>query len=292
MPDITVTAHDGIELAVRDHGGDGPDVLFLHGATRTLEDWAPVVQRLSGVRAVAMDLRMHGRSGVPEAIEWEDFVHDVGAVVDTLALSEPVVVGHSFGGVLAMAYAAARHGCRGAVNVDGFDFRQRELFDELDPAEVDRFLEGFRIGSDNFITPDAGDDAWLDDQRRMIAGIDAAWKIPDDVSASSFERTFVRTADGWARRPPNSFFDKTNAGLWSDPLAILGQVTCPAVYVVCRPPDESGMFAAARAGLERHVRAISADKPGVRLETIDATHGVIFEKPDEIASLVSSLVHA
>jgi pimeloyl-ACP methyl ester carboxylesterase len=290
MPDITVGTHDGLELAVRDHRGEGPDVLLLHGATRTLEDWAPVLQHLSGVRAVAMDLRMHGRSGVPETIEWDDFVRDTGAVVDALALSEPVVVGHSFGGVLATAYAAASPGCRGAMNIDGFDFRQPELFDDLDPADVDRFLDGFRVGSDTFITPDAGDDAWLEDQRRTTGEIDATWKIPGDVSASSFERTFVRTASGWARRPPNTFFDKTNAGLWADPLAILEEVTCPVVYVVCRPPGEAGMFAAARTGLERHIGAIAAARPHVRLETIDATHGVIFEKPAEIAELISSLV--
>jgi pimeloyl-ACP methyl ester carboxylesterase len=289
MSDRVVIAHDGIELAVRDHGGDGPDVLFLHGATRTLEDWAPVLGHLPGVRAVAMDLRMHGRSGIPETIEWDDFVRDIGTVVEALSLSEPVVVGHSFGGVLAMDHAT-RPGCRGAVNVDGFDFRQRELFDGLDQTEVDRFLERFRIGADNFITPDAGDDTWLDGQRRMIAQMDAGWNVPDDVSAASFQRTFIRTDDGWARRPPNTFFDKTNAGLWSDPLAILREVTCPTVYVVCRPAGDSGMFAAARAGLERHIRTTSEGNPDVRLETIDATHGVIFEKPDEIAAIVRSLL--
>jgi len=72
--DLVVTAHDGVELAVRDHGGDGPDVLFVHGAQRTLEDWAPVLQHLPAIRAVAFDLRMHGGSGVPTAPTPEDFI--------------------------------------------------------------------------------------------------------------------------------------------------------------------------------------------------------------------------
>ena len=41
-----------------------------------------------------------------------------------------------------------------------------------------------------------------------------------------------------------------------------------------------------RAGLERHIGAIAAERPNVRLETIDATHFVIVEKPDEIAAMI------
>ena len=33
-------------LAVVDHGGDGPDVVLLHGANRTLRDWTPVLDHL------------------------------------------------------------------------------------------------------------------------------------------------------------------------------------------------------------------------------------------------------
>ena len=64
------------------------------------------------------------------------------------------------------------------------------------------------------------------------------------------------------------------------------------VYVVRRPPGDAGMYAAARAGLERHVRAIAVEHPNVRLETIDATHGVIFEQPGEIAAMIRALVGA
>ncbi|MGH8990286.1 MAG: hypothetical protein ACRDYV_03710 [Acidimicrobiia bacterium] len=39
-------------------------------------------------------------------------------------------------------------------------------------------------------------------QRRM----DEELHIPDEVSASTLDRVFVRTADGWTRRPSNRFF--------------------------------------------------------------------------------------
>lgn len=78
----------------------------------------------------------------------------------------------------------------------------------------------------------------------------------------------------------------------ADPLAMLRQITGPVVYVACRPPGDTGMFATARAGLERHVGAITAEHPNVRLETIVATHGVMFEQPGEIAAMMDALVTA
>ena len=295
MNDLVVTAHDGLELAVRDNGGEGHDVVFIHGVQRTLEDWAPILGRLSGVRAVAADLRFHGRSGVPEDASWNDFVRDIDAVVDHLGLSDPFVVGHSFGGMLAMGYAAGHPDCPGVMNIDGFDFRQRELFDDLEPGVVDAFLQDFRARTSSSVPADAGDDAWLAEQQASIRQLNEMWKIPDEVASATLERVFVRTAEGWERRPPNPnrFFDFTDGEDWTaDPLATLRQITGPVVFVVCRPPGDAGMFATARAGLERHVGAIAAEHPNVRLETIVATHGVIFERPGEIAAMIGALVAA
>jgi pimeloyl-ACP methyl ester carboxylesterase len=306
MTDLVVTAHDGIELAVRDHGGEGPDVLMLHGAQRTLEDWAPVLSHLPGVRAVAMDLRFHGRSDVPPTLAWNDFLIDVDSVITSVGLESPLLVGHSFGGVIAMADAVAHPERAGVVNVDGFDFRQRELFDEVDPAEVDRFLEDFERERANFIPPDAGNDAWLEEQHEMMQQINSTWKVPDDLAAATLERIFVRDGGGWKRRPPNVFFDILDApdattrkeGVRSyhpsdpsaDVLHLMRETTVPTVFVLCRPPDEAGMFAKARSGLERHIRTIASSNANVRLETVDATHGVIFEQPARVAEVVRSLL--
>ena len=289
MSDHLVTAHDGIDLAVRDYGGEGPDVLFVHGAQRTLEDWTLVLQHLSGIRAVAFDLRMHGRSGVPAATTLNDFVRDIDTVAREVGLSRPLVIGHSFGGVLALQDVSAHPDRAGVVDIDGFDFRQRELYDRIDAAEVDRFLDGFRFESGD----DNGDDSWLEHQHEMMRGLNAAWQVPDDVATATFERIFVREGSGWVRRPPNTFFDLVNApdGI-GDPLGPLRETQAPTVFVVCRPPGESGMFAEGRKGLERHVRTIASERPHIRLETIDATHGVIFERPDAIAAIIRTLTGA
>lgn len=289
MSDLVLTAHDGVDLAVRDHGGEGPDVLLVHGAQRTLEDWVPVLQHLSGIRAVAFDLRMHGRSGTLAAATLDDFVRDIDTVVREFGLSRPLVVGHSFGGVLALQDASGHPDRAGVVDIDGFDFRQRELYDQIDTAEVDRFLDGFRFASGD----DSGDDAWLDQQRETMSSLNAAWQIPADVATATFGRMFLREGPDWVRRPPNTFFDLVNApdGI-GDALGPLRRTQVPAVVIVCRPPGEGGLFAEGRKGLERHVRTIASERPHIRLETIDATHGVIFEKPMAIAKVVRAMLGA
>ncbi|MEU4928337.1 alpha/beta hydrolase [Streptomyces yokosukanensis] len=127
------TRIDGI--AVLDHGGEGPDVVLLHGANRTALDWEPVRPHLAGLRLVAMDLRGHGRSASASSYEWEDHLADVDAVVRALGLRRPWLVGHSLGGMIAVRYAASRN-CAGVVDLDGFGGGVSTLYPGLTPQEV------------------------------------------------------------------------------------------------------------------------------------------------------------
>ena len=79
---------NGVDLAVRDHGGQGPGLLLSHGFGRTLVDWAGVAPHLTGRhRVLAMDLRAHGHSGTgPWTLT--DVLDDVAAALDVLALPD------------------------------------------------------------------------------------------------------------------------------------------------------------------------------------------------------------
>lgn len=116
----SVTKVGDLPLSVRDYGGSGQDVLLLHGGGRTAEDWDPfaTVLRENGLRPVAMDLRSHGASG-SAAWTWSAAADDVTAVVDTLGLVKPIVIGHSLGGMIAAVWATEHPECRLAVNLDG-----------------------------------------------------------------------------------------------------------------------------------------------------------------------------
>src|SRR5690242_8611609 len=78
--------------------------VFLHGLGRSTEDWRAVFERLGGARSlVALDLRALRDEGPPAHPERQGEL--VGALVDTLGLPPVVLVGHSYGGHVALAVA-------------------------------------------------------------------------------------------------------------------------------------------------------------------------------------------
>ena len=92
-------------------GGEGPEVVLLHGWPDTAELWEEVAAGLvaGGCRVIAPDLRGCGRSSKPEATSDYDMsllVGDVIAVMDALGAERATVVGHDWGAALAWALAA------------------------------------------------------------------------------------------------------------------------------------------------------------------------------------------
>lgn len=94
-----------------DDGGTGDlPVVFLHSAAGSTEHWRAQLDHLrASRRAVAIDLRGHGRSESPRNGDFKiaSMAEDVASVVDALGLARFVLVGHSMGGAVAVSYAAA-----------------------------------------------------------------------------------------------------------------------------------------------------------------------------------------
>jgi pimeloyl-ACP methyl ester carboxylesterase len=113
LPSLTCVTPDGVELAVYDFGGAGPDLLFVHATGFCAGVLLPLAQRLADrFRCHALDLRGHGRSGRPPDgdYSWSGFGVDVLAVVDRLGLEAPSGFGHSCGGASLLLAEQARHG--------------------------------------------------------------------------------------------------------------------------------------------------------------------------------------
>ncbi|MBC3841875.1 alpha/beta hydrolase [Streptacidiphilus sp. 4-A2] len=113
---LTVTAHDGAELAVYADGPeDAPVTLVLaHGWTLDASAWRQQADDLASgpdaVRVVRYDQRGHGRSRSGGGACSIDLLgRDLAAVVEQAVPTGPVVLGgHSMGGMTIMALAAAR----------------------------------------------------------------------------------------------------------------------------------------------------------------------------------------
>jgi len=280
--DNLVRSPDGVELAVRDHGGVGPDVLFLHGRSRTLADWPPVLAYLDGIRAVSIDQRWHGRSGVGGSVSIDALIGDIDSVIRALALQRPLLVGHSMGGVIATHYAALHDGCAGVLNIDGLDTRF------LEPSEDDTSPRApvRRRGADH------GDMAWYLEEVERLQRADDEFGVPPDVIDASIERTLVQDDGGtWHRRPPRAFYE-LGLGADTDRLDVaLEKAQCPVVTLLCTgepktPSERDAPMSAARDAMLRALGPL----PYADVRTIDGSHAVIWEKPDEIAAIVRSML--
>src|SRR3954454_17347822 len=122
---------------VHDAGGTGPGVLLLHGMTRTLADWYPVLRLLpEPLRPVAVDFPGHGASGGGADWHWRTQLQVVDELIEGLGLGPTVLVGHSLGGMIATAAAVSSDRLLGAVNVDGHGVGTAAQFAALDEATV------------------------------------------------------------------------------------------------------------------------------------------------------------
>ena len=131
---MAAAARNATELAY-DIDGDGVPVVLLHGLTFDRRSWRPIVERLgASVRSIAIDLPAHGESRDAPA-PLEDVAAQIHGLLGSLAVEQPIVVGHSMSGGLACIYAAA-YPVRGVVFVDsGPDLQSfAELIQRLAPA--------------------------------------------------------------------------------------------------------------------------------------------------------------
>lgn len=113
---------------------EGPAVVLLHGLTFDHRMWLPVMEALpSGRRAVALDLPGHGASPPAREPGLAAVVEAVHEAVAAAGIERPVVVGHSIGGPIAAAYAAA-HPAAGVVSVEA-------------PLRMERFAPAIRAAA-------------------------------------------------------------------------------------------------------------------------------------------------
>ena len=97
-----------VQLAYRTWGGgEGVPVVLLHALGEDGEDWrGPLLSHLSAEhRLYAPDLTGHGASDWPGTYGLEQQRDDLAAFLDALALDRVVLVGHSYGSILAYLLA-------------------------------------------------------------------------------------------------------------------------------------------------------------------------------------------
>ena len=131
-----VTVDEGVQLEVLDWGGSGRSNVLLAGLGDTahvFDDFAPILAKRYRVYGVTR--RAHGRSSAPSlGYESARLAEDVVRAIAALALTKPVIVGHSLAGE-ELHVLGTRHATQvaGLVYVDAA-FNRADGSDDYDAA--------------------------------------------------------------------------------------------------------------------------------------------------------------
>ena len=88
--------------------GEGKPLVLLHGIFGSSDNWLTQARMLSThFRTYAVDLRNHGHSPHEEVFDYPSMVADVLEFIETNKIADPVLIGHSMGGKVAMNFAVA-----------------------------------------------------------------------------------------------------------------------------------------------------------------------------------------
>ncbi len=245
--------------------GTSPDVLAIHGLTGHGQRWQTLATRhLSDVTIAAPDLLGHGRSSwaAPWTIE-----ANVAALADLVDGGEPVVVvGHSFGGAVALNLAAARPDLVAAlvlldpaVSLDGA--WMRDIAEDMlaSPDYTDRAEARSEKANGSWGDVDADElDRELDEHLVGLAGGRVGWRIsipammsywselarPITLPSNMIPTTLVRAV----RTTPPYVTDELLAGLAARPGFELLDFDCDHMVAQSLPAETAAVI---RKQLER-----------------------------------------
>ena len=252
--------------------GTTPDrwVLFLHGFLGAGRNWASIGRGLVNERpdwgVVLTDLRLHGESqGLAPPHTIASSAGDVNSLILHLQGRETVIVGHSFGGKVALA--AARAG--------GTDLKQVWVMDSTPTAGRTG------AGADRLLALLAGLPRRFDERGEVVAAVRAAGF---DVHIADWVATnLVRRSDGYGWKFDLAALDLLledfyREDLWSvvDP-SVAGR----EVFFV-RATHGSILEADAAARIGR----LEADGECVRLIDLEGGHWLNMENPDGVLELL------
>lgn len=99
---------DGVQINVAIWEGEGKNIICIHGITANCRSWDVVASAISPKHKVtAMDLRGRGGSDKPDTgYSLDHHLRDITFLMDDLGMEKAVLMGHSLGAFISLAFAA------------------------------------------------------------------------------------------------------------------------------------------------------------------------------------------
>ena len=99
--------------------GQGQDVIFLHGWGGSIDSFRGAGQYFSAnYRCTLVDFYGFGDSPLPGVVTLEDYANGIEELIRHYSMKEVILVGHSFGGRVAMLLASRNNNIKSIVLVD------------------------------------------------------------------------------------------------------------------------------------------------------------------------------
>ena len=269
---------NGISIVFREQQGELPAVVLVHGLSSSRHIWDRVLPLLSPLRVIAYDQRGHGESDKPESgYAFGDMTADLEAVLDATGIERAVLAGHSWGGNVAVEFAATRpERTLGIVLVDGGigqlsarpGMTRDRALELLQPPDIDGMPVADLLSRIQENSP-----MWSDEFRDIVL---ASFYLNDDGT--------IR------RRFPLRQHMQVVEALWDQQLLDLyPKVRCPAVLVPAYMDSGDGVAERMAAKREGVTQALTLLADAHLEEMNDTIHDVPVQRPAELAAVIKAL---
>jgi esterase len=239
--------------------GSGQPLVIMHGIFGSSDNWLTQARHLSdSYRVFSLDLRNHGQSFKSDTFDYKSMVSDLEEFVEFHKLVDPIIIGHSMGGKVAMNFAVAHpERLQKLIVVDiapkSYNLEHYVILDGLNAIPIDSIST--RQEADAALTP----------------------YVPEaDVRQFLLKNLQRKTEGGFTWKINLPVITKNMPGIGHD-LQYKGTFDKPTLFI--------------RGSRSKYVP--DSDMPRIRevfpnaeLQTLDTGHWVQAEKPQEFVDLV------
>ena len=275
-PDAASAKVNGVLLRYWTWGGTGQPLVLLHGLASTHRIWDFVAPLLAqDFRVVALDQRGHGESAKPDGgYDFATVAADLNGLLRALKIESPILVGHSWGGNVALEYAATYQADLGGLClVDG------------GTIEISSYFTSLEVAKAKMAPPDFSG-MTLASLRARVRDMDFGFEITPQIHRV-VEANFEELADGNIR----ARLSRTNhmaviEAFWDQkPSELYHRVRCPVLLMPTRGrgsrPKEWREWA------ERSIAAAGDALPVSKTVWLeDSVHDVPLQRPELVAKLI------